>query len=53
VARFLFREHVASFLILSVVILIALVGAILLTSSINLVDKHELSVSSLEPLDSI
>jgi hypothetical protein len=29
------------------------VGAILLTSSINLVDKHELSVSSLEPLDSI
>lgn len=53
VARLLFKENLASFLILSIVILVALVGAILLTSSINLVDKHELSVFELEPLDSV
>ena len=49
----LFKEHVASFLILAVVILIALVGAILLTSSINMVDKYELAHLELDPLSAI
>jgi NADH:ubiquinone oxidoreductase subunit 6 (subunit J) len=53
IARLLFKEHVASFLILAVVILIALVGAILLTSSINMVDKYELAHLELDPLSAI
>jgi NADH-quinone oxidoreductase subunit J len=53
VARLLFQEHVASFLILAVVILIALVGAILLTSSINMVDKYELAHFELDPLAAV
>ncbi len=53
IARLLFREHVASFLILAVVILVALVGAILLTSSINMVDKYELAHLELDPLSAV
>ena len=53
IAKLLFKEHVASFLILAVVILIALVGAILLTSSINMVDKYELAHLELDPLSAI
>jgi NADH-quinone oxidoreductase subunit J len=53
VSRSLFKENLAAFLILSIVILVALVGAILLTSSINLVDKHELAFSELEPIDGV
>lgn len=53
IARLLFREHVASFLILAVVILIALVGAILLTSSMNMVDKYELAHLELDPLSAV
>lgn len=53
IAKLLFKQNVASFIILSVVILVALVGAILLTSSINLVDKHELMFLDLDNLSSI
>lgn len=53
IAKLLFKQNVASFIILSVVILVALVGAILLTSSINLVDKHEVMFSELDNLNSI
>jgi len=53
IAKLLFKQNVASFIILSIVILVALVGAILLTSSINLVDKHELMFSELDNLNSI
>ena len=53
IAKFLFKQNVASFIILSLVILIALVGAILLTSSINLIDKHELFFSELDQLNSV
>lgn len=52
-ARVLFKEHLASFLILSLVILVALVGSILLTSSINTVDKHELAFFDLDPLSAV
>jgi len=53
IAKFLFKQNVASFIILSLVILVALVGAILLTSSINLIDKHELFFSELDQLNSV
>lgn len=53
IAKLLFKQNVASFIILSLVILVALVGAILLTSSINLIDKHELFFSDLDHLNSV